>query len=207
VSATARELGLAACRHCGLLSRARALPPGHVMHCPRCDGVLHGREPASLQRTAALLLASYLLYVPAMMLPVSTVVSAGVQTTDTIWSGVKSLFRDGDPEAAILLFVASIVVPLAKLLVLSWLALSVRLGWRGRPRDRTVTYRVVEIIGRWSMLDVFVISLLVALLQLDSLAHVTPRPGVVCFAAVVVLTMFAAETFDPRLIWDQEADP
>jgi len=199
---TAAGAGLASCHDCGLLSRLVPLPPGHVAHCPRCDAPLHSRRVNSVSRTWALLIAAYILYVPANVLPVSTVIWMGHGEPDTILSGVKTLFAHGDAPVALLLFFASICVPMLKMLLLTWLLLSVQFRWMWRPRDRTVIYRIVEVIGRWSMLDIFVISILVALIQLGSLATMEAQAGAVSFAAVVVLTMFAAESFDPRLMWD-----
>ncbi len=199
---SAHSAGLVSCHDCSLVSRMATVSPGSVAHCPRCAAPLHSRKPDSMARTWALLIAAAILYVPANLLPVSTVIWLGQGSPDTILSGVKAFFADGDALVAILLFVASVFVPLLKLLVLTWLALSVNRRWMWRPRDRTRSYRLVSIIGRWSMLDIFVISLLVALVDLDAIATIEAGAGAVCFGAVVILTMFAAESFDARLMWD-----
>ena len=199
---TGRALGLVRCHDCGLASRASHPEKGTTVHCPRCDSPLHDRKPGSLSRTWALLIAGYILYIPANVLPVSTVVYLGTGAPDTIMSGVKLLFEHGDAPVAILLFFASVAVPMLKLMLITWLAASVQFKWVWRPRDRTKIYRIVESIGRWSMLDIFVISILVALVQLEALATIYAGPGAVAFCAVVVVTMFAAESFDPRLMWD-----
>ncbi|GJM23327.1 MAG: paraquat-inducible protein [Planctomycetota bacterium] len=199
---SARAEHLARCHACGLATQLPACPPGHSLHCPRCDSELHLRKPHSLSRTWALLIAAYLMYIPANLLPVSTIVYMGNGEPDTIISGVMYLFKNGDAPVALLLFIASIAVPFMKLVVLTWLTLCVKFKVRWRPRDRTVIYRVVEGIGRWSMLDIFVIALLVAMVQLQALATIHAGPGAVAFCSVVVLTMFAAESFDPRLMWD-----
>lgn len=199
---SARSLGLARCHDCGLTSRF-SHPPGDVsVHCPRCDSELHMRKANSLSRTWALLIGAYLMYIPANLLPVSTIVYLGNGEPDTIMSGVMTLFQHGDAPIALLLFFASIAVPMLKLLILTFLLLSVKYRSKWKPRDRTQMYRLIETIGRWSMLDIFVISLLVALVQLQALATIHAGPGAIAFCAVVVLTMFAAESFDPRLMWD-----
>jgi len=199
---TGTRLGLARCHACGLASRLVPHAPKDSVHCPRCGSALHARKPGALGRTWALLIAAFILYIPANVLPVSTVVYLGHGEPDTILSGVKALFESGDAPVAMLLFFASVAVPLLKLFVLSWLALTVQFRSLWRPKDRTVIYRLVETIGRWSMLDIFVISILVALVQLEALATIHAGPGAIAFCAVVVVTMFAAESFDPRLMWD-----
>jgi paraquat-inducible protein A len=166
--------------------------------------VLHRRKPDSLHRTSALLTAGFLLYIPANVLPVMQVIYAGRGEPDTIMSGVQVLFNTGQPAVAVLVLFASITVPMIKLLGLTWMALSVRRGWLWRMRDRTVFYRLIEFVGRWSMLDIFMISILVALVKLQALSTVEAAPGAVFFASVVVLTMFAAASFDPRIMWDVE---
>ena len=178
------------------------------LRCPRCSDVLHRRKPNSLQRTWALVLAASAFYVPANVYPVMTVTSLGQTQSDTIFSGVVFLFEHGMLPLAAILFIASIFVPLLKLLILMFLLISVQMRSRWRPRDRTRLYRITEAIGRWSMVDVYVVTILVALVHLGNLASIEAEAGAVFFCAVVVITMFAAMAFDPRLIWDvMEAAP
>lgn len=172
------------------------------LRCPRCSDILHHRKPMSLQRTWALVLAAFAFYIPANVYPVMTVTSLGQTQSDTILSGVVFLLDHGMLPLAAILFIASIFVPLLKLLILIFLLLSVQFGSRWRPRDRTRLYRITEAIGRWSMVDVYVVTILVALVHLGNLASIQAEAGAVFFCAVVILTMFAAMAFDPRLIWD-----
>lgn len=204
---TAAQTGLIQCHDCHLLSRAASIPPGHQARCPRCNAPLHRRKPASLSRAAALTLAAGLLYIPANALPIMTVVSLGQGEPDTILSGVMMLIAAGMWPIALVVFVASIAVPMLKLIILTYLLLSVRRRSRWRPRDRTVMYRLTEAVGRWSMIDIFMISILVALVNLGNIASIYVGPGAIAFAAVVVITMFAAMSFDPRLIWDVIDNP
>lgn len=178
-------------------------PPGrHQLQCPRCADRLHRRKPRSLERTWALVLAALIFYVPANLYPVMTVTSLGQTQSDTIFSGVVFLFEHGMLPLAAILFIASIFVPLLKLLILIFLLVSVQARSRWRPRDRTRLYRITEAIGRWSMVDVYVVTILVALVHLGNLASIEAEAGAVFFCAVVIITMFAAMAFDPRLIWD-----
>ncbi len=194
------------CRHCGLLvRRAEDADEGAAAACPRCGGPLWARKPASLVRTWALLIAAAILYIPANVYPVMTIVSFTRVYPSTILGGVDELAAEGMWPLAAVVFLASITVPLLKLISLAVLLISTHRGWTGRLRDRTRLYRIVEVIGRWSMIDVFAISLLVALIRMGLLATIRPDPGAACFAAVVVLTMFAAASFDPRLMWDAAA--
>jgi len=163
---------------------------------------LHRRKPDSLARTWALTLTAYILYIPANLLPVMTVMMSGRGEPDTILSGVKALLVGGMWPLALLVFFASITVPVLKLLVLTYLLLSVQFKSRWRPRERTVLYRITESVGRWSMIDIFVIAILAAVVKLGALATIEAGPGAVAFGGVVVVTMFAAMSFDPRLIWD-----
>ncbi|HCE23442.1 MAG TPA: paraquat-inducible protein A, partial [Hyphomonas sp.] len=176
----------------------------HGNICPRCGTALHRRKPDSMSRTWALLIAAAILYVPANVYPILTVVSFGQPTTSTIIGGVIELAAGGQWVIAAVVFIASVFVPIFKILALLFLALSVQLKWQARPRARTLLYRFTEFIGRWSMIDIFMISILIALVKLQALATVTAGPGAIAFAAVVIITMFAAMTFDPRLIWDTE---
>jgi paraquat-inducible protein A len=191
---------LVSCHGCDQLCRLGS--PGHGARCPRCGAALHRRKPHSMARTWALLIAACILYSPANLLPVMTVTSFGKGEPDTILSGVKLLIEAGMWPVAVLVFVASITVPVVKIVAMIFLLVSVQMRSRWRPRDRTVLYRVVETVGRWSMVDVFMISILVALVNLGAIATIVPGPGANAFAAVVILTMIAAMTFDPRLIWD-----
>jgi paraquat-inducible protein A len=193
-------LGVQRCEVCGLLSHP---PPGaHEGRCPRCDEELAFRKPASLQRTWALLIAAAICYVPANLLPVLTTTTAAGSESDTILQGVVLLWSPtGWPLSLIVLF-ASIMIPSAKILALAYLAITVQRGAISSQGQRVRLYRTVELIGRWSMVDVFVDAFTVALVQLQPLMSVAPGPGLLFFAAVVVLTMLAVESFDPRLIWD-----
>jgi len=197
---TASQLGLCTCHGCGGLSEL--LPGVHEMRCRRCGAALHLRKPNSIARTWAFLIASYIMYVPANVLPIMKTGSLFGSQSDTIMSGVAYLWHSGSWHLALVVFIASVVVPLAKMLCLSFLAISVQLGWTERALERTKLYRVLEFVGPWSMLDVFVVTILVALVQLKSLATIQPGPAAAAFGAVVVLTMFAAMAFDPRLLWE-----
>ncbi len=198
---------MATCHDCGLLVRlAPAARAGRV--CPRCEAAVHSRKVGSIGRSWALLLAAAVLYVPANLFPIMTVTSLGSSQSDTIISGVIYLLKDEWP-LAVIVFVASVLVPLLKMLVLAYLLYSVQSGSRKWAVDRTRLYRVAEAVGRWSMVDIYVVTISVALVRLGELASVRAEPGAVFFGAVVVLTIFAAESFDPRLIWDRatEAGP
>ncbi|MBU0656160.1 MAG: paraquat-inducible protein A [Gammaproteobacteria bacterium] len=201
---TAREAGLLQCRTCGCLSH----PPAQVskrtiMRCPRCGARLHLHEHSnSIEITWALLIASALLYIPANTMPIMSVYMLGSGQPDTIISGVFHLLESGQWPLALVVFAASIVVPLLKLITLSFLLISIQRKSRWRQRDRLVLYKITEYVGRWSMVDVFVISILVGLVQFGNLARVEANAGSLSFAAVVVLTMFAARTLDEHLIWD-----
>jgi paraquat-inducible protein A len=198
---TARERRLAACHTCGLISRRP--PQGTHLACPRCGAALHTRIPRSTQRTWAFLIAAILMYLPANLLPMMQVTSLGQSRSDTILSGAQYLLASGMWPLALIVFVASIVVPLVKIVILVFLLLSVRFGSRFRPLDRARLYRFTELVGRWSMVDIYVVAVLVALVHLGRIAEIQAGPGALFFAAVVVLTVFAARTFDPRLIWDR----
>jgi paraquat-inducible protein A len=200
--AMAIQQGLTSCHGCQLLVRAPATHGRGRAQCPRCGSVLHLRKPNSIARTWALVIAAIIFYVPANLLPLIKVTTLGNVATDTIMSGVIYFIQSGEWPIALVIFTASIFVPVLKLIVLIYLLLSVQLGSQWRPRDRTRLYRITEAIGRWSMVDVYVVTLMVALVHMGSLASIEAGPGALYFAAVVVITMFAAMSFDPRLIWD-----
>jgi len=164
--------------------------------------VLHGRKPASIQKTWALLIAAIVCYLPANLLPIMSVTSLGQTQSDTILSGVIFLLGHGMWPLALVVFVASVLVPMLKLVILVYLLISVQLRSARRPRDRTRLYRITEAVGRWSMVDIYVVTILVALVRLGNLATIEAESGAIFFAAVVVITMFAAMSFDPRIIWD-----
>ena len=190
------------CHGCNLLLRKRHAGSRETLRCPRCEAAVHDRKPESLQRTAALVFTAAILYVPANLFPIMTVVSFGRGQSDTILSGVIHLAEAGLWSLAILVFFASVLVPVLKLVGLSFLIWSVHRRWDWRPRDRTLLYRVIEGVGRWSMIDIFMISILVALVKLGNVATIETGIGATCFGAVVVITMIASMSFDPRLIWD-----
>lgn len=199
-AATGLSISCATCHECGQLGR---IPRGaHAVQCARCGSDLHLRKPHSLQRTWAFLIAAALCYLPANIFPVMTVTSLGTTESDTILSGVQYMFTHGMWPLGVIIFIASITVPVAKIVAITSLLVSVQRGSAWRPADRTRLYRITEMIGRWSMVDIYVVTILVALVRLGNLATIEAGVGAVFFGSVVVLTMFAAESFDPRLIWD-----
>jgi paraquat-inducible protein A len=200
VNVTAARLGYLTCHACGLLHRASG--HAHGLLCTRCGAALHTRKPDSVARAWALLIAAYVLIVPANVLPVMISGSLFGSETDTIMSGVVYLWTDGSWLLAAILFIASIAVPFSKLVAMTFLLLSVQRRSTLAPEQRTRLYRVLEFVGRWSMIDIYVAAILTALVQFGGLMSIQAGPGAIAFGAVVVLTMFAAESFDPRLIWD-----
>ena len=194
------QLGLALCRHCGLLSKVTE--GSREGFCPRCGNQLLFRKKDSLQRTWALILAAAICYIPANLLPVMTSVTVLGSHADTIIGGVVLLYTSGSWHLALIVLIASVMIPMAKLIALAYLLITVQRRSTKSNRERVRLYRLVEFIGRWSMLDVFVIAFVVALVQLKPLMAAEPRSGIVFFATVVILTMIAAQSFDPRLIWD-----
>ncbi|MBT3175366.1 MAG: paraquat-inducible protein A [Desulfobacula sp.] len=197
---------LIGCHSCKLLCRTQMMTAHHT--CPRCQALLHIRKPNSVSRTWALVIAAAVLYFPANIFPVTLTSAPGHEQADTILSGVIYFLFSGSWHIALVIFVASILIPLTKLIILVYLLISVHKKSTWKPKDRTRLYRITEVVGRWSMVDVFVVTILVSLVQLEPLANIAAGPGVVYFSAVVVITMLAAESFDPRLIWDamEESD-
>ena len=193
------DRSLASCHTCGLLLQ---LPPGRHGRCPRCGDAVHLRKSNSIRNTWALLLAAIAMYLPANVLPIMTVTSLGNTQSDTIMSGVIYFLKHGDWPLALIIFTASVMVPLLKMIALVYLLLSVQRRSPLRKNQRTRLYRVTELVGRWSMVDVFVVALMAALVQVGELATIEPAAGAVAFASVVILTMLAAMAFDPLLIWD-----
>jgi paraquat-inducible protein A len=197
-SAAAR--GMACCHVC------LKLAPETLHDCPRCGGALHLRTHNSLERSFALLITAMILYVPANVLPIMTTTTLGSETESTIVGGVLLLVQMGSYPVAAVIFIASVMVPIGKFIALLVLLWSVTRRQDTSHRQRTVLYRATEFIGRWSMVDVFVVTVLVALVSLGGIMRITPGVAAVAFGGVVIVTMLAAEAFDPRLIWDQLAD-
>jgi paraquat-inducible protein A len=196
---TSLNQGFVRCHECGYLSRSKT---GTL--CPQCRNTITARYPKSFQRTAALIISALCFYFPANLFPIMQVTELGASAHHTIMGGIVVLIHSGMVPIAILVFIASILVPLMKLLGLSLLLLCVHFQWQVNARLFTQLYRVIAFVGRWSMLDIFMISILVALVDLGGVAQVIAGPAATAFAAVVVLTMFAARSFDPRLIWDHQ---
>lgn len=174
--------------------------------CPRCDAVARPRKADSVGRSWAYLLAGTALYLPANLLPVTDTASIAGRQSDTIFSGIVYFWKDGSYALALIVFIASILVPLTKLLLLSLLLITLQRNEQRWKLQRLKAYRLLEAIGRWSMLDIFAITILAALVQVESLAELRPGPGALAFGAVVVLTMLATHSFDPRLIFDRDPE-
>ncbi len=196
-AATARSAQLVTCLACHAL-----VPRGTRWRCPRCNATLRTRKPESRQRTWALLATACVLYVPANLLPVMKVVSLGKTQADTIMGGVIHFARTGEWHLAIIIFLASVLVPVLKISILATLLVAEHRGSAWNPVQRARLYRLTELVGRWSMVDIFAVSLMVAMVSLGNVATIEPAPGSVAFALLVVVTMLAALTFDPRLVWD-----
>ncbi len=196
-SNTALSQGLIRCHECGNLRKIKS-----SRTCPICNTHFETRKPKSIQRTIALVISAFCLYIPANIFPIMTVTELGNNEPHTIIGGIKELIHSNMIPIAMLVLVASILVPLMKLLGLTLLVLCVHFQWQVNPRLLTVMYRIIAFVGRWSMLDIFMISILIALVDNRGVAQVLAGPAATAFAAVVVLTMFAAKAFDPRLLWD-----
>jgi paraquat-inducible protein A len=196
----ALQQGLIRCHDCGALTKRGAASRS----CPVCGSPLHARIPNSLRRTLAFLLCGYALYVPANMFPIMTVTQFGVGEPHTILGGILALIESDMLPIAVLVFIASIAVPLLKLFGLTLLWMCVFYRWQVNARRWTLMYRIIAFVGRWSMLDIFMISILISLVDLGGVASVLAGPAATAFASVVVITLFAAKSFDPRLIWDNQ---
>ncbi len=194
--AGAMASGLVSCHICGALSEAGS------HSCQRCGGKLHARKPGGLNRTWALLITSAILYIPANVYPIMDTVFLGDDSPSTILGGVVLLWAMGSYPIAAVIFFASVVVPLVKILALFWLCYMVQSGHAESPLGKLKLYRMTEFVGRWSMIDVFVVAILAGLIRLDNLMTIYPGPAAVAFAGVVLITMVAAMSFDSRLIWD-----
>ncbi len=189
-------------RRCGCCSAIIHLDS---LHCPRCQTKGSARKKQSIQLTLALLLTSVILYIPANVLPIMVTDALGDATGSTIMAGVALLWNDGSWPIALVIFIASIMVPCLKMLAIGWLSYGVKSRRQPDLHRLNLVYELVELVGRWSMIDVFVIAILSALVQIGGLMSVYPAWGVILFAVVVILTMLASMSFDPRLLWDRES--
>jgi paraquat-inducible protein A len=204
---TAREAGLVRCHDCGKLSIDETVGPDEVLRCPRCRATLHVRKPGSLSRTWALVLAGLILYLPANILPMMRVNFMGTPDDSTILDGIIYFFQHGEYLVGGIILTASVLVPLFKIIGIILILLSIRFHWNGWLKHKSVIFRFIEFIGRWSFLDVFVIALLAAMVRFGALTTIEADPAAPYFTAVVVCTMFAALSFDPRIMWDIGAAP
>jgi len=202
-AAKAQDLHLMRCPACGCLLQEQEPHEAMTYRCPRCLAKVYMRQRQSLSRTWALLITSIILYIPANLYPIMYVGSLTADRSDTIFSGIIHLISLGHAGIALIVFLASIVVPLLKMLVLLLLLLSVQFQWPLNAREQTRLYQITDHIGRWSMLDLYVIGLMVALVNFGASASVTAGPAATPFMLVVLLSIFTVRTFDPRLIWDQ----
>lgn len=198
----AKELGLCRCQRCQLACAVNSTPPV----CPRCGTHLKRRKTNPIARTWALMLSALILYIPANIMPILHTSALRHETSSTILGSVVDLWHDGAWDIAMIIFIASVGVPVTKFLVLGLLLVTVQRGSARSRRERTRLYRGLELIGYWSMLDVFVAALLAALVQFGALGTIEPRIGILYFGLVVILTMLATLSFDPRLIWDTDAN-
>jgi len=190
------DAGLTSCHTCYQLVSTGA------HRCPRCHAKVHARVPQSVQRTMALVMTAAILYIPAMTLPMMRTVSLGTPMDSTVIGGVIVLWNMGSYPVAAVIFIASVFVPVGKLLSLSLLCWYATNG-SSAPKQPTTMYRITELVGKWSMTDVFVVAILVALIRLGDLLSFYPGLAALTFASVVIITMIAAEQFDPRLLWDR----
>ncbi len=191
-----------ACKVCGEVHAVVQLQSGEVARCVRCGSTLHRRTQDSLSRTAAFTVAAMVLYVPANAFPILHMELYGTDTDTTVWGGVQLFYRDQQVLMAGVVLMASIVIPVLKLLGLLFLCATTAVRWQGGRMLRTWMYRGIEAIGRWAMLDVFALAIWVATVKLQRLATVTPGPGLLPFGCVVLLTLVASFSFDPQTIWD-----
>jgi paraquat-inducible protein A len=192
-----------ACKTCGLLQRIEALQPGTAAECFRCGSVVGRRPVDSLGRTAAFSLAALIFFVPANVYPILLMDFYGAYSESTVWDGCVTLYRDGQWPVATIVFLASILIPILKLLGLFFLVVVTKFRSASWQPERTSIYKVIDAIGPWAMLDVFLLAILVALVKLGNIATVLPGRGLIAFTAMVVFTILASASFDPTLIWDK----
>ncbi len=195
-----KEVGLAGCHTCGQVIRLQGEIPAV---CPRCHSHVHYRKHRSITRVWALLISAFIMYIPANTEPIMYTTTLGQQSSDTIISGVIYFLTHGDWPIALVIFSASILIPLTKMIAIAYILVMVQCGASHRKIENTRLYMLAELMGKWSMVDIFVVALMAALVQLDTFATIEPGPAGIAFAATVILTMFAAMAFEPKLIWDQ----
>lgn len=198
---SARDAGLVACQQCGQVH------PLHTRVCKRCEGRLRSRDADSLQKVWAWLIAGIIAYVPANLYPMLLTSTLVERSESTIIGGVVELVHHGSFGIAAIVFIASVMIPVGKFMAIMFLAISVQQRSSANRHERHKAYEVVEFIGRWSMIDVFVVAILSALVQLDTIATVNPGIAAVSFALSVIFTMLSAQAFDSRLIWDADRTP
>lgn len=198
---SARQWGVVACHACGLVCEDTLDVAGWA-RCPRCEASLHRRRPDSIARAWAFLLAGMIFYIPANLLPVMFTGQFGDDSENTVMSGIIEFWKTGSYGIALVIFIASVAVPCTKFLVLGLLLITAQRRSNWARRERARLYRLVELIGYWSMLDVLVVAVVAALVKFQTLSEVEPRVGILYFGAMVIMTMLSAMNFDPRLIWD-----
>ncbi|MEH6471870.1 MAG: paraquat-inducible protein A [Halopseudomonas sp.] len=204
---TAQQQGLIHCSCCGLIQQQLPVQPSQRLRCRRCHSALYSRQPHSSAKSLALSLAALVMLIPANLYPMMIVSNFAGEQPDTILSGIVHLAHSDQIIIAAVVFIASIAVPVLKLIGLGLLLLATKRHWHLSPRQCTLLYRMVEFIGRWSMLDLFVIAILMALVSLGQIVEITAGPAATAFLSAVILTMLAAISFDPRLLWDLQYDP
>lgn len=197
IAPRAANQGLAGCHVCEKVS------PASLGHCPRCGAHLQLRKPHSIHRTIALVIAAAIMYVPANLLPIMSIRELGVTTESTIVEGLVQFWQARSYPIAIVIFSASILIPLLKIFALLWLCAAAKGIVPHSAKVLGRVYWITELLGRWSMVDIFVVAILVTMVQLGNYMVITPGPGALAFAGVVILTMLAATSFDPKLLWDQ----
>ncbi len=196
----AKEMGLAGCHICDQVVR---LSDMSAATCPRCHSTVHYRKPDSMNRAWAFLISAFIMYIPANTEAIMVTGALGQKSSDTILSGILYFLAHGDWPLALVIFSASVLLPLLKMMVIAYLLIMVQRGHALRKKEKTRLYLIAEIMGRWSMVDVFVVAILAALIQMGELSSIKPGPAGMAFASMVILTMFSAMVFDPKLIWDQ----
>jgi paraquat-inducible protein A len=192
-----------ACKTCGQVQLVGPLKAGTAAHCVRCGSRIAKRTAGGLHITGALALAAIILYIPANIFPILLLDFYGATSENTVWEGCVRLYQDGDIVIEVIVFLASILIPALKLIGLLFLVACVKLKFARGKMPQTWVYRIIEAIGRWAMLDVFVLAILVSLVKLRGLANVIPGKGLFAFTLVVICTILASAAFDPQLIWEE----